>query len=307
MNAQKKRLGRGLAALIGDDLGDTPVDAGAADGRDGLQTMPLADLLPSPFNPRQHFDEEELRELAQSIAEKGLLQPILVRPAEEPGRYEIVAGERRWRAAQMAGVHEVPVIVRELDDAAALEVALIENVQRADLNALEEARGYQRLVEQFGYTQQQLAEVIGKSRSHVANTMRLLKLPEEVLELVRDGALSAGHARALVATPDPTALAKRIIKLGMSVREAEKLARQAAQDGDEAGADADGSTDAVQPAWDDAPDIRALRHDLEEALGMEVDIRKGRGEQGRLIIHWQSYEQLQETCERLMAWEPRRK
>ena len=296
MNASKKRLGRGLAALIGDDFMEAPVDGAAVEGeRDGLRTIAVADLLPSPFNPRQDFDEQELQELAQSIREKGLLQPILARPAEQPGRYEIVAGERRWRAAQMAGVHEVPVILRELDDRAALEVALIENVQRSDLNALEEARGYQRLMEQFGYTQQQLADIIGKSRSHVANTLRLLKLPEDVRALVRDGALSAGHARALVATDDPASLAKKIVRLGLSVREAEKLAQEhAAREDKKAAKDADASADR------DSTNTRALERELEQALGIAVQIRQQGKKGGRLVLKWQSLEQLGDLCRRLL-------
>ncbi len=290
MNAPKRRLGRGLAALIGDDFEEAPVDGGAA-GRDGLRMVAVADILPSAFNPRQRFDEEELRELAGSIREKGLLQPILIRPAGE-GRYEIVAGERRWRAAQMAGLHEVPVIVREMDDRAALEVALIENVQRSDLNALEEAQGYQRLIDQFGYTQQQLADVIGKSRSHVANTLRLLKLPKDVLRMIHDGALSAGHARALVATDDPSALAKKIVRLGLSVREAEKLSQTEGKAASSAGK--------PRPPHDDAAlASRALRQELEEALGMPVQIKANRNGSGRLVLQWQSLEQLDDLCRRL--------
>ncbi len=286
MNASKKRLGRGLAALIGDDV---VVDDAAVAGEKGPRTVAVADLLPSPFNPRQNFDEAELSELAQSIREKGLLQPILVRPAEQPGRYEIVAGERRWRAAQMAGVHEVPVIVRELSEREALEVALIENVQRADLNALEEAQGYRRLIDQFGYTQQQLAEIIGKSRSHVANTLRLLNLPEDVLAMIRDGALSAGHARTLVTVDDPTSLAKKIAKLGLSVREAERLSQE---EGKAA------SVGRRAPA-EEGPDVKALERELEEALGMAVRIqRKGR-KGGRLSVEWRTLEQLEDICRRL--------
>ncbi len=291
MNNPKKRLGRGLAALIGDDFADP--EAATEREQEGLATVAVADLLPSPFNPRQNFDEAELSELAQSIREKGLLQPILARPAEQPGRYEIVAGERRWRAAQMAGVHEVPVIVRELSEREALEVALIENVQRADLNALEEAQGYRRLIDQFGYTQQQLAEIIGKSRSHVANTLRLLNLPDEVLAMIRDGELSAGHARTLVATDDPAGLAKKIAKLGLSVREAERLSQEEGRKKDRSKSD-DGS------APDAGPDVRALARELEEALGVAVSIRpKGRNG-GRLVIEWRTLEQLDDLRARLL-------
>ena len=290
MNASKKRLGRGLAALIGDDFVDP--EAAPAEAREGLRTVAVADLLPSPFNPRQHFDESELAELAQSIREKGLLQPILVRPAEQPGRYEIVAGERRWRAAQMAGVHEVPVIVRELEEREALEVALIENVQRTDLNALEEALGYRRLIDQFGYTQQQLAEIIGKSRSHVANTLRLLNLPDEVQAMIRDGQLSAGHARALVATDDPAALAKKIVKLGLSVREAEQLSQNEGKK--------EGAGRRKGAAKEPAADVRALAQELEEALGMAVSIKPKGSKGGRLVIEWRTLEQLDDLRVRLL-------
>ena len=291
MNNPKKRLGRGLAALIGDDFAESETVPAA--GGKGLSTVAVADLLPSPFNPRQHFDETALAELAQSIREKGLLQPVLVRPAEQPGRYEIVAGERRWRAAQIAGVHEVPVIVRDMSEREALEVALIENVQRTDLNALEEAFGYRRLIEQFGYTQQQLAEIIGKSRSHVANTLRLLNLPDEVREMIRDGQLSAGHARALVATDDPAGLARKIVKLGLSVREAERLSREEGRKGAETARGADAQAE-------EAPDVRALARELEEALGMAVSIRSRGGKGGRLVIEWRTLEQLDDLRARLV-------
>ncbi len=290
MSAQKKRLGRGLAALIGDDVAEERV---ARDTR-GMRTVAVADLVPGPFNPRRHFDEEELAELAASIAEKGLLQPILVRPGEG-GMYEIVAGERRWRAAQKAGVHEVPVIVRALSESEALEVALIENVQRSDLNPLEEAQGYARLIEQFGYTQQQLAEIIGKSRSHVANTLRLLNLPEQVREMVRAGELSAGHARALVAVADAEELARKIARLGLSVREAERLAQEHAEKDD--GREAPSSTSAGGGKRDDA-NVRALVRELEEALGVAVDIRPGR-RGGRITLRYDSLEQLDDICRRL--------
>ncbi len=290
MSAQKKRLGRGLAALIGDDVAEERV---ARDTR-GLRTVAVADLVPGPFNPRRHFDEEELAELAASIAEKGVLQPILVRPGEG-GMYEIVAGERRWRAAQKAGVHEVPVIVRALSESEALEVALIENVQRSDLNPLEEAQGYARLIEQFGYTQQQLAEIIGKSRSHVANTLRLLNLPEQVREMVRAGELSAGHARALVAVADAEELARKIARLGLSVREAERLAQEHAEKGD--GRDVSSRTPEEGSGRDDA-NVRALVRELEEALGVAVDIRPGR-RGGRITLRYDSLEQLDDICRRL--------
>ncbi len=290
MNAGKKRLGKGLAALIGDDFMDEP-----ARELEGLKTMAVADLTASPFNPRQDFNEEELRELADSIREKGVLQPILVRPSpEHSGQYEIVAGERRWRAAQMAGVHEVPVIVRELSEREALEVALIENVQRADLSPLEEAHGYQRLIEQFGYTQQQLAEIIGKSRSHVANTMRLLNLPEDVQAHIREGRLSAGHARTLVATENPSELAKKIIDLGLSVREAERLSRKEGKKRGRKNGRKEAEATGVEA------DVRALQRELEEALGLPVQIRIQGRKGGKLVVEWQTLAQLDDLCRRLL-------
>ncbi len=281
----KKRLGRGLAALIGDDVTEESVVEAAR----GLKMVAVADLSPNPHNPRRSFDEAELDELARSISERGVLQPIVARPAGEPGRYEIVAGERRWRAAQKAGVHEIPVVVRDLSESEALEVALIENIQRSDLNALEEALGYSQLMEQFGYTQQQLADTLGKSRSHIANTLRLLNLPDDVKEMIRNGEISAGHARTLIATDDPSALAKKIAKLGLSVREAEKLSRERSK---AAGAK-------KKPPKEKSADVRALELELEAALGLTVEITdKGRAG-GRLTITYRTLEQLEDVCRRL--------
>ena len=292
MNAGRKRLGKGLAALIGDDFAEE-TDAGNVEG---LKTVAVADLVASPFNPRQDFREDELRELADSIREKGVLQPILVRPAAHEGQYEIVAGERRWRAAQMAGVHEIPVIVRDLSEREALEVALIENVQRADLTPLEEAKGYQRLIDQFGYTQQQLADIIGKSRSHVANTLRLLNLPQDVQEHIREGRLSAGHARTLVTMENPSVLAQKIIELGLSVREAEKLSQREGKKRSRKG-DAHGAGAGAQQA--DA-DTRALERELEEVLGLPVRIQQKGRKGGRLVLEWQTLDQLDDLCRRLL-------
>ncbi|MGI9415792.1 MAG: ParB/RepB/Spo0J family partition protein, partial [Hyphomicrobiales bacterium] len=219
----KKRLGRGLAALIGDDT----TEEGLVEDVRTLRHMPIEFLTKNPRNPRRRFGEEDLADLAASVREKGLLQPIVVRPVEDQSnKYEIVAGERRWRAAQKAGIHEVPVIIRTFSDGEALEIALVENIQRADLNPIEEAQGYQQLIDHFGYTQQQLADSIGKSRSHIANTLRLLTLPEKIQTYLTDGSLTAGHARALVATDAPESIAEKIVKLGLSVRDAEDLARK---------------------------------------------------------------------------------
>ena len=223
---QKNRLGRGLASLIGENV---PVNGRVLPANGESRMVPIDRVRPSALNPRKNFEQTErakaeLEELAASIREKGLVQPIVVRPADASSTYyEIVAGERRWRAAQKASLHLVPVIVRSLSDQEALELAIIENVQRSDLNAIEEAGGYRELVERFGYTQEELGQIIGKSRSHLANTMRLLKLPESVQLLVRDGSLSAGHARALIGRDDAEAVAVEIVKKGLNVRDVEAL------------------------------------------------------------------------------------
>ena len=280
MQAQKKRLGRGLAALIGEDTNEEAV---VQDIR-SLRHIPVEFLHASPNNPRKHFADADLEDLAKSIRDKGLLQPLVVRPRAD-GDFEIVAGERRWRAAQKAGVHEVPVLIRDLSDGEALEIALIENIQRSDLNPLEEARAYGMLLGQFSYTQQQLADSVGKSRSHIANTLRLLTLPDSVRQMIEDGKLTAGHARTLVATDSPAELADRIIKLGLSVREAEDLTRKAA-------------TSARKARPEKAADTRALEKSVGEALGLKVEIAaKGTG--GTFSIRYASLEQLEDVCRRL--------
>ena len=279
--AQKRRLGRGLAALIGDDVSE---DAVVADVR-SLKHVPIDMIKANPLNPRKHFAEEDLETLAKSLREKGLLQPIVVRPATG-GMYEIVAGERRWRAAQRASIHDVPVLVRDLDDRETLEIALIENVQRADLNPLEEARAYKQLIDQYGYTQQQLADSIGKSRSHIANTLRLQTLPDSVLTLIETGTLSAGHARTLVATDSPQELAEKIIKLGMTVRQAEDLTRTKTTKGKKGGS-----------AEKDA-DTRAMEKAIRDALGLNVSLNH-KGEGGQLVISYKNFDQLDEVFRRL--------
>ena len=283
-SAPKKRLGRGLAALIGDDASE---EAMVQDART-LRHMPIELLKPSATNPRKHFAEDDLEDLAKSIRDKGLLQPIVVRPLAE-GEYEIVAGERRWRAAQRAGIHDVPVLIRELTDGEALEIALIENIQRTDLNPLEEARAYGLLLERFSYTQQQLADSIGKSRSHIANTLRLLNLPESVRRQIEEGNLTAGHARALVATDSPAELADRIIKLGLSVREAEGLAREASSP----------RKPRAKPEKD--ADTRALEKIVSEAIGLKVEITHKGGEGGTLQISYRTLDQLEDVCRRLQS------
>jgi ParB family transcriptional regulator, chromosome partitioning protein len=289
MNAiQKKRLGRGLAALIGDDVIEAPVnptqDLAPAGSIVGLRHLPIDMLRANPNNPRRHFSEDDIASLASSLKEKGVLQPIMVRP--KGSDYEIVAGERRWRAAQRAGIHQVPVIIRELDDRETLEIAIIENVQRSDLNPLEEARAYKMLMDQYDYTQQQLAESIGKSRSHIANTLRLMQLPQSVLSHIESGQLSAGHARAIVATENPNDLAEQIIKLGLSVRQAEDLTREQS------------SKVKVSSSKDKDADTRALENSLSAALGLTVSIdHKGRG--GQISISYKTLEQLEHVAHRL--------
>ncbi len=286
----KKRLGRGLAALIGDDV----TEEGVVEDARSLRHVPIEFLKGSPNNPRKNFKEQDLDELARSIREKGLLQPLVVRAGKEPHTYEIVAGERRWRAAQRAGIHEVPVLIRELSDGEMLEIALIENIQRSDLNPIEEAAGYVQLTDQFGYTQQQLAESLGKSRSHIANMMRLLNLPESVQEKVETGALSAGHARTLVATQDPEALAEKMISLGLSVRQAEDLIKKPST------SKKPGNVKSAKSQQKSA-DIRVLEKELRDALGLVVEISCGAGEEGALTIKYKTLEQLEEVCVKLKA------
>ncbi|MCS0495139.1 ParB/RepB/Spo0J family partition protein [Ancylobacter sp. MQZ15Z-1] len=292
----RSRLGRGLAALIG-DMGEMS-DLGGAPARPagGQRRVPLAFLRANPRNPRRSFAEEDLEDLAGSIRERGIIQPIVVRAV--PGQrdaFEIVAGERRWRASQRAGLHEVPIVVVEVDDREALEIAIIENVQRADLNPLEEAAGYQSLSDQFGYSQNDLARVIGKSRSHVANTMRLLKLPESVKAYVSDGRLSAGHARALLTQDDPEQLARVIVEQGMNVRAIEALAQEL----NVARAEAAGKPPRKPKAAAalDA-DTAALQRRLSDALGLQVTLRHD-GEAGEVRIRYSSLDQLDEVCRRL--------
>ncbi len=282
----KRRLGRGLAALIGEMDQSTPVgDAKPTINPDRL--VPIEFISRNPKNPRRTFNEADLQDLASSIRQHGIVQPVVVRTVSS-GRYEIIAGERRWRAAQLSGLIEIPVIVRDVDDKTALEIAIVENVQRADLNPLEEALGYDQLIAEHGYTQNDLGEIIGKSRSHVANSLRLLKLPEPVRDMLSSGALSAGHARALVSTSDAAGLARTIVAKGMSVRDAERLAQndiKAQNDPRPAGARKD----------DKDSDTLALERTLTDTLGLDVTIaHKGSG--GQVRISYKSLEQLEEIC-----------
>jgi ParB family transcriptional regulator, chromosome partitioning protein len=287
-NARPSRLGRGLAALIGDMASVEGVRHAESSG--GVKRLPVDFVVANAANPRREFVADALEELTTSIREKGVMQPLLVRPTRDPNQFEIIAGERRWRAAQKAGLHEIPVIVREVDDKEALELAIIENVQRVDLNPLEEAQGYGQLIDQFSYTQQDLAQVIGKSRSHVANTLRLLRLPQDVRDMLSRGELTAGHARTLITAEDPATLARRIVDGGLSVREAEALSQQR-----------NGGATKKKPSGDKPhkdPDTLALERRLSDALGLAVAIDH-KGDGGRLEIRYRTLEQLDGVCLKL--------
>ena len=282
---QKRRLGRGLAALIGDDA----TEEGVVQDMRSLRHVPIELLHANPNNPRKHFAEEDLNSLADSLKSKGLLQPLVVRPKPD-GSFEIVAGERRWRASQRAGLHDLPVLIRELDDKETLEIALIENIQRSDLNPLEEARAYRQLMEQYEYTQQALADSIGKSRSHIANTMRLLNLPDATQKQIEDGSLTAGHARALIATDSPEELADKIIKLNLSVRQAEDLAREQAPAGRRKPVSASVEKDA---------DTRAIEKQLSHVMGLAVAIKHKDKLGGQVVISYKTLDQLDEVIKKL--------
>ena len=284
---QRSGLGRGLSALMAD------VAQSNASGSDPLrqpQSLPVEQISPNPNQPRRDFPADSLAELADSIRQKGIVQPLIVRPAGSGNRFEIVAGERRWRAAQVAGLHEVPVIIRDYNDEEVLEIAIIENVQRADLNAVEEALAYKQLMERFGHTQERLATSLSRSRSHIANTLRLLQLPEAVLLILRSGQLSAGHARALVTSPDATRLAGEVIRKGLSVRATEQLAKSTS-----------GSSGAPRRRNDatakDA-DTKAIEADLSANLGMLVSIsHNGPDEGGTLAVRYRTLEDLDLICD----------
>ncbi|ETX15900.1 chromosome partitioning protein ParB [Roseivivax halodurans JCM 10272] len=293
----RRGLGRGLSALMADVEPAAQAETEAQAARRADRLVPIEKIFPNPDQPRRSFTPEQLSELAESIRAKGVIQPIIVRErASEPGTYEIVAGERRWRASQMAELHEMPVLVREFSDLEVLEVAIIENIQRADLNAIEEAAGYKQLMFKFGHTQEKLAEALGKSRSHIANLLRLLNLPEDVQSLVGSGDLSAGHARALVTAQDPSALARQVVTRKLSVRETEKLAKIG---GEDTGARPRRSSSAGRSEKD--ADTRALEGDLSAALGMKVVIdHVGGGEEGgQVTIRYHSLDQLDTLCSKL--------
>ena len=295
MAETRRGLGRGLSALLEEaQAATTPEGRRAA----GVQELPIELVRRNPDQPRRAFDPAALDELAESIRERGVIQPILVRPQPgAPGEYQIVTGERRWRAAQLAGLHQIPSLVRELQDLEVLELALIENIQRADLNALEEARGYALMVKRFDRSHEVIAGIIGKSRSHVANTLRLMKLPEPVQAHLEAGRLTAGHARALLETGDAEALADRVIRGGLNVRQTEALVRKTRQKPErtpKAGKRGGGA------------DAAALAEDLSSALGLKVRI-EGKGEAGEVRIAYRTLEQLDDLCARLMRPPPGRK
>lgn len=288
---RKRGLGRGLSALMADV--NEAETAPAAGGGSAEQMIPIENIAPNPEQPRKRFAKEDLDDLTASIKEKGVIQPLIVRSIQN-GIYEIVAGERRWRAAQQAQLHELPVIVRDFSDVEVLEIAIIENIQRADLNPIEEAAGYRQLMDRFGHTQEKMAEALGKSRSHIANLLRLLNLPEAVVEMVRGGDLTAGHARALIPAKDPLGLARQIVKGGLSVRAAEALVKREAAGGD--------VPKTVKPAKAEEKDAdtKALEGDLSAALGMRVSIDHKPGDDGgKLEVRYRSLDDLDTLCRML--------
>ena len=291
MRKRAPGLGRGLSALLGESApqGESAIRA------NGVQTVAIARIAPNPDQPRRHFDEDALAELSESIRTRGILQPLVVRPHE--GAYQIVAGERRWRAAQRAQLHEVPVIIREFDDTNTLEVALIENIQRQDLNAIEEAEAYQRLIADFGHTQEALGKLVHKSRSHVANLLRLLDLPASVRAKVASGDLSMGHARALVSAPDAEALADEIVAQGLSVRDIEKRVREAkpAPAGGDRASHASGAGKAKDA------DLVALERQIGDMLGLKVAIGYQDGAGGSVTLTYSTLDQLDMICQRLSS------
>lgn len=286
---QRKRLGRGLDALLGGFPAETAPEQVVQATR---QTAPLALIHPNPRNPRREFRGHDLEELTSSIRQHGIVQPLVVRAVPGGGeRYEIIAGERRWRAAQMAGLHEVPVTVLDVSERQSLELAIVENVQRADLNPVEEARGYQALIDEFGYTQADLGSAVGKSRVHVTNTLRLLRLPPSVLTLLEQSALSAGHGRALLAAADPEKLARRVVERNLSVRETERLAQLAEPE-----------PPAVRIARRAAdPNLQALEKELTDLLGLKVALRDDGDGRGEVRIGFRSLDQLDGLCRKLRA------
>lgn len=287
---KKRGLGRGLSALMSDVAVDPAQPSRTSDSPKATPiTLPVEMIAPNPDQPRKTFAQPDMDDLVASIKEKGIIQPLVVRSLSSD-QYQIVAGERRWRAAQLANLHEVPVVVREFDDLEVIEIAIIENVQRADLNPIEEATGYRQLMDKFGHTQEKLAEALGKSRSHIANLLRLLQLPPSVIALVQDGQLSAGHARALITAQDPEGLAREIVAKGLSVRAVEALVKKQAE-----GAKPRKPTEKAPESKD--ADTRALEGDLSAALGMTVSLNhSASGEGGNVTIKYKSLDELDELC-----------
>lgn len=291
---ERRGLGRGLSALMADVNIESDKGAGDRPRRPDMM-VPVEKIVPNPNQPRRDFSPEALQELASSIRQKGIIQPLVVRETA-PDRFEIVAGERRWRAAQLAQVHEVPVVVRDFTDAEVIEVAIIENIQRADLNAIEEALAYRQLMDRFGHTQEKVAEALSKSRSHIANLLRLLNLPDDVQGHVREGKISAGHARALITTPNPSELARQVIARNLSVRETEALAKAPEAKGAS-------KTGAGRPRSDKDADTRALENDLSAHLRMQVTIDHIGVDGGVLSIRYRSLDDLDALCRALSLTE----
>lgn len=292
---ERRGLGRGLSALmaeVGADISFAGQNAErVSEVAQGVQTVPIELLRPNPDQPRRHFDPARLAELEESIREKGIIQPLIVRKdPQNPSRFEIVAGERRWRAAQNAQLHDVPVLVKDFSDSEVLEIAIVENIQRAELSPVEEAAGYKQLMDRFGHTQEKIAEALGKSRSYIANLLRLLTLPEEVRAMLDSGALSVGHARAVITSPDPVSLAQKVVAGGLSVRQTEELARKV-------GAPRKSQRETA-PRDKDA-DTRALEDDLSANLGMSVVIDHRAGGEGQVIIRYKTLEELDQLCQLL--------
>ncbi|MDC0431039.1 ParB/RepB/Spo0J family partition protein [Paracoccaceae bacterium] len=286
-------LGRGLSTLMADVEADTFLKPAA--GRVANMALPIEKIQPNPNQPRRQFTEADLADLAASIRAKGVIQPLIVRKSPKTAEmYEIVAGERRWRAAQMVQLHELPVLIREFNDTEVLEVAIIENIQRADLNPIEEAAGYRQLMDKFGHTQEKLADALGKSRSYIANLLRLLHLPEEVLDLLRSGTLTAGHARALITSDMPGDLARQVVAGGLSVRATEALVKKAAA-GEQATAQVSAAPRARSSTKD--ADTKALEGDLSASLGLKVSVEHQAGsESGQIIVNYTTLEQLDDIC-----------
>ena len=279
MNAAKKGLGRGLSALFGD------IEKKSGSNQNQTNKVPIADLQRNKYQPRTFFDEEKIMELSSSIKENGVIQPIAVRPnSYEPGKYEIVAGERRWLAAQKAGLNEVPVIVLEIDDKKSLEIAIVENVQRQDLNPIEEAKGYQRLIKEFGYDHEKISKFMSKSRSHISNTLRLLTLPQDILSMIEEGELTAGQARPLIGLPNASDIAENIVRKKISAREVESLTKM---------------KKAPKKSKTEDPNITFVRNEIESKLGLNVEISNKKNNSGKITIKYKSLDQFELISKKL--------